>query len=101
MQKYVAYKVKTASLFGNFSGTGAGKTLSAILASRVVNSRMILIVCPNDVADQWKTHIKQAFPEDSTIVTDRKGFTKVIRISRHMKWLYVVCCHWGLNNIFL
>ena len=35
MQKYVAYKVKTASLFGNFSGTGAGKTLSAILASRL------------------------------------------------------------------
>jgi superfamily II DNA or RNA helicase/uncharacterized protein YjhX (UPF0386 family) len=74
MQKYVAYKVKTASLFGNFSGTGAGKTLSAILASRVINSKMTLIVCPNDVVDQWKTQIEQAFPEDSTIVTGKEAF---------------------------
>ncbi|MFZ0329087.1 MAG: DEAD/DEAH box helicase family protein, partial [Nitrososphaeraceae archaeon] len=74
MQKYVAYKVKTASFFGNFSGTGAGKTLSAILASRIINSRMTLIVCPNDVVDQWKTQIEQAFPEDSTIVTGKEAF---------------------------
>ena len=74
MQKYVANKVKTASLFGNFSGTGAGKTLSAILASRVINSKMTLIVCPNDVVDQWRIQIKQAFPEDSTIITGKGAF---------------------------
>ncbi|MFZ0514334.1 MAG: hypothetical protein WAM14_22210 [Candidatus Nitrosopolaris sp.] len=31
MQRYVAFKTKTDPCFGNFSGTGAGKTLSAIL----------------------------------------------------------------------
>ena len=33
MQLYVAYKDKASQYFGNFSGTGAGKTLSAVLAS--------------------------------------------------------------------
>jgi superfamily II DNA or RNA helicase len=50
MQRYVAYKVKTNRRFGNFSGTGTGKTLSAVLASRVINSRMTLIICPNGLA---------------------------------------------------
>jgi hypothetical protein len=49
MQLYIAYKIKTSPYFGNFSGTGAGKTLSAVLASRVIDSKMTLIVCPNDV----------------------------------------------------
>ena len=49
MQFYVAYKIKTLQYFGNFSGTGAGKTLSAIIASRVIQSKLTVIVCPNDV----------------------------------------------------
>ena len=56
MQTYVAYKVKSFPYFGNFSATGAGKTLSAILASRVIDSKMTLIVCPNDVVEQWKSY---------------------------------------------
>jgi len=52
MQKFVAYKVKTDKFFCNFSGTGAGKTLSAVLASRVIDSKMTVIVCPNDVVKQ-------------------------------------------------
>jgi superfamily II DNA or RNA helicase len=49
MQQLVAYKVKTNRLFGNFSKTGTGKTLSAVLASRVVDSHMTVIICPNAV----------------------------------------------------
>ena len=52
MQLYVAFKVKALPFFGNFSGTGAGKTLSAVLASRVIDSKMTLIVCPNDIVGQ-------------------------------------------------
>ena len=51
MQLYVAHKIKTSPYFGNFSGTGAGKTLSAVLASRVIDSKMTVIVCPNDVVN--------------------------------------------------
>jgi hypothetical protein len=63
MQLYVAYKIKNLPYFGNFSATGAGKTLSAILASRVIDSKMTVIICPNDVVDQWKRSILEVFPE--------------------------------------
>ena len=58
MQLYTAYKVKMNPQFGNFSGTGMEKTLSANLASRVIDSKVTLIVCPNDVVEQWKNVIR-------------------------------------------
>jgi superfamily II DNA or RNA helicase len=73
MQLYVAYKIHTTSYFANFSGTGAGKTLSAILASRVINSKMTLIVCPNDVVNQWSDGIAEAFP-NSEVKTGKESF---------------------------
>lgn len=73
MQKYCTYKIKKDSQFGNFSGTGAGKTLSAILASRVINSKLTLIVCPNDVVDHWVTNILDIFP-NSKIITGNDVF---------------------------
>ena len=73
MQTYCAYKIKKDYHFGNFSGTGSGKTLSAILSARVINSKMTLIVCPNDVVDHWVTNIQEIFP-NSEIVTGNDVF---------------------------
>jgi hypothetical protein len=73
MQLYVAYKVKTNQYFGNFSGTGSGKTLSAVLASRVIDSKITLIVCPNDVVDQWARSILEIFP-DSQVILRKEAF---------------------------
>jgi superfamily II DNA or RNA helicase len=73
MQLYIAYKMKISPFFGNFSGTGAGKTLSAILASRVIDSKMTIIVCPNDVVDQWKKSTLEIFP-DSGVITGKDAF---------------------------
>ena len=73
MQSYVAYKVKNLPYFGNFSGTGAGKTLSAILASRIIDSKLTVIVCPNDVVDQWRRNILEIFP-DSQVITGKESF---------------------------
>ena len=61
MQKYVAYKVASSTYFGNFSGTGAGKTLSAILASRIIDSKMTIIICPNDVVQHWVKNINEIY----------------------------------------
>jgi hypothetical protein len=76
-QRYVASKIKTDSCFGNFSGTGAGKTLSAILASRVIDSKMTLVVCPNDVVGQWASKdtvsIAAIFP-DSEVLIEKSAF---------------------------
>jgi len=73
MQLYVAYKTKNLNYFGNFSGTGSGKTLSAVLAGRVIDSKMIVIVCPNDVVDQWTKNIVEIFP-DSKVKTGKEAF---------------------------
>ena len=77
MQRYVAYRIYRDPYFGNFSETGAGKTLSAILASRVIDSKMTLVVCPNNVVDQWainkKVSISEIFP-DSKVITGKRCF---------------------------
>ena len=50
MQAYVAHKIRTRPYFLNLSEVGAGKTLSAILASRVIdNNKMTIVICPNDI----------------------------------------------------
>jgi hypothetical protein len=77
MQKYAAFRIKRDPYFCNLSGTGAGKTLSAILASRVIGSKMTLVVCPNDVVEQWATaegiSITAIFP-DSKVITGKPAF---------------------------
>jgi len=73
MQRYVAYKATNQPYFGNFSGTGAGKTLSAILAGRVIDSKVTIIVCPNDVVEQWKRNILDTFP-NSKVITGKDAF---------------------------
>jgi len=73
MQLYVAHKIKTEPYFCNFSGTGAGKTLSAILASRIIDSKMTLVICPNSIVEQWKNSIIEVFP-DSIVKTKKDAF---------------------------
>ncbi|MGY5151894.1 MAG: DEAD/DEAH box helicase family protein [Candidatus Nitrosopumilus sp. bin_6a] len=86
MQKYVAYKIKQLPYFGNFSGTGAGKTLSAILASRMIDSKVTLIVCPNDVVSHWKKNAEQIF-SDSHVTTHKDVFSAKRDDSRHQYWV--------------
>jgi hypothetical protein len=61
MQCRVAVCVRQARRFGNWSGMGAGKTLSAILATRVVNAGLTVICCPNAVVETWGNEIQNAF----------------------------------------
>ncbi|MBV8758740.1 MAG: DEAD/DEAH box helicase family protein, partial [Deltaproteobacteria bacterium] len=62
MQRRVAVCVRAKRRFGNWSGMGAGKTLSAILATRVVGANLTIICCPNAVVSNWADEIKGAFP---------------------------------------
>jgi uncharacterized protein YbcI len=55
MQRHVAVLVKERRRVGNWSGTGAGKTLSAVLASRVIEASLTVILCPNAVVEKgWQ-----------------------------------------------
>ena len=67
MQRHVASMVQLHRRYGNWSGTGAGKTLSAILATRVTGSRLTVICCPNAVVGDenngWTGAIKNIYPD--------------------------------------
>jgi superfamily II DNA or RNA helicase len=68
MQRHFAVRVRERKRVGNWSGTGAGKTLAAVLATRVVASKLTVICCPNSVIEGWQHAILDIFP-DSTVVT--------------------------------
>ena len=70
MQRYTAYLVKSRKRLGNWSGTGAGKTLSAILASRVIGAELTVICCPNSVIDNWQRNIKSIYPASTLLIKD-------------------------------
>lgn len=62
MQRHVAVSVRRKRRFGNWSGMGAGKTLSAVLATRLVEAELTVICCPNAVVENWEKEILNAFP---------------------------------------
>jgi hypothetical protein len=68
MQRYTAHLVKSRRRLGNWSGTGAGKTLSAVLASRVIGAKLTVVCCPNNVITTWTNSINSIYP-DSFILT--------------------------------
>src|SRR5262249_20374324 len=65
MQRLVAWQLLRDGRRGNWSGTGTGKTNSAILASRVVGARLTVVCCPNSVVDGWATAIKAMYPDSN------------------------------------
>ncbi|MBD2129458.1 zinc-ribbon domain-containing protein [Microcoleus sp. ZQ-A2] len=72
MQRLAAVQVRDKKRVGNWSGTGAGKTLSAVLASRVINAHLTVICCPNSVVEGWEKAILDIFPDS---VVAKKTFT--------------------------
>jgi hypothetical protein len=68
MQRHFAVRVRERKRVGNWSGTGAGKTLAAILSTRVVGSKLTVVCCPNSVVDGWRQAILDIFP-DSVVAT--------------------------------
>ncbi len=68
MQRRVAVCVRQARRFGNWSGMGAGKTLSAVLATRVSGAALTVICCPNAVVGNWPREITNAFSNSEVAV---------------------------------
>lgn len=79
MQKLVAYRLLKDSRLGNWSGTGAGKTLGAILGSRVVDAKLTIIIGLNntvlDLESGWASEIKNAFPNSNIMLKERRVIT--------------------------
>lgn len=72
MQRHVAFEIFKRKRFGNWSGTGAGKTLSAVLASRVCDSKLTVVWCPNAVVGDfnsgWSGEIGRIFSDSDIAI---------------------------------
>ena len=83
MQRLTAYRVLTERRLGNWSGVGAGKTLSAILASRVIDARLTVVVAFNSTVEPWAKRIKETFP-DSVVHVKERGEIRVDPRQTHL-----------------
>ena len=72
MQRLAAVRVRDNKRVGNWSGTGAGKTLSAVLASRVIGAQVTIICCPNSVVDGWRDAIIDIYLHSHVATKDFK-----------------------------
>lgn len=95
MQRLIAYRVLTNGRVLNLSGTGTGKTLSAILASRVIGANLTVITCPNAIVDAWRNSILNAFP-NSEVITKPADWDPAWRMNDRPR--YVVVNHEMLQN---
>ena len=69
MQKLTALMVSERRQFANWSETGSGKTISGVLTSRYIDSKITLIFAVNSTVSNWTENaIRQAYP-DSKVYT--------------------------------
>lgn len=87
MQKLMVYYLANNKSFGNWCGTGAGKTNAFLFATRKTNSRVTVAIVPNDVIDTLVKSINKIYPDSVVIVPqssdelftyDRNKFTYII-----------------------
>jgi hypothetical protein len=75
MQRLIAHRVAVDRRVGNWSGTGAGKTLGAILASRALGAKLTVIGALNnamlDLTSGWAAEILNAFPNSNVGIKER------------------------------
>lgn len=73
MQKLTVQRVIDYKRYGNWSGTGAGKTISFIIASREVNSRLTIVICINSTVSQLEEDILEVYPDSKIFTHFKKG----------------------------
>ena len=67
MQRLMVYRLMKNKTYGNWCGTGAGKTNAALLASRLLNCKLSVIICPNSVVSSWEKSINNVYPNSNII----------------------------------
>jgi superfamily II DNA or RNA helicase len=87
MQRHVATMVRDRRRYGNWSGTGAGKTVSAVLGARLIEAGVTgisLVVCPNNTVDGWAAVVRNCF-RDARVAT--KTLSPVFGAGDGHRWL--------------
>jgi superfamily II DNA or RNA helicase len=73
MQKLTVQRIINYKRYGNWSGTGAGKTISFIIASREINSMLTVVICLNSTISQLEDDILEVYPDSFVHTRFRKG----------------------------
>lgn len=73
MQQLTVYRVLKNKRYGNWSGTGAGKTISFIVTSRAVDARLTLLVGLNSTIAQLGEAIQEVYPNSKVFTRYSKG----------------------------
>jgi superfamily II DNA or RNA helicase len=76
MQRLLTVRLKNEKSYGNWSGTGAGKTLSAVLAGRVLGAKNTVIICNNSTVEGWVESIDQYFDNNNILVKNELELDK-------------------------
>ncbi|MEK0413151.1 MAG: hypothetical protein RL070_639 [Bacteroidota bacterium] len=63
MQQLTVYRVLKNKRYGNWSGTGAGKTISFIVTSRAVHSKLTVLIGLNSTINQLADAITEVYPD--------------------------------------
>ena len=75
MQRLIAYRVLKQHRVGNWSGVGAGKTVSAVLAALVADAKLTVILAFNSTLDNWEREIEAVCPIAQWVEKERGPFT--------------------------
>ena len=87
MQKLMSYRIATNPCYGNWCGTGAGKTNAFLIASRRIDARVTVCVCPNAVVETIRKSILRVYPESTIIIP--KSLDDIVSYDRS-KYNYVI-----------
>jgi hypothetical protein len=68
MQKYTAFAMANNDRFGNWSGTGAGKTLAAAYAAHVNGFKRVLVVTAGQVFSNWEKTFNGLRPKEELTI---------------------------------
>ena len=87
MQKLMSYRIATNTYYGNWCGTGAGKTNAFLIASRRIDARVTVCVCPNSVVDTIRKSIINVYPNSNIVVV--KSMEDIISYNRE-QYNYII-----------
>ena len=87
MQKLMSYRIATNPYYGNWCGTGAGKTNAFLIASRRIDARVTVCVCPNSGVDTIKKSIINVYPNSNIVVV--KSIDDIVSYNRE-QYNYII-----------
>ena len=87
MQKLMSYRIATNPYYCNWCGTGAGKTNAFLIASRRIDARVTVCVCPNSVVDTIRKSIIKVYPNSNIVVV--KSMEDIVSYNRE-QYNYII-----------